>query len=66
MIEELRKDPQKRFSFAEVGYLTRWLEGRPVDGPQIQLMKKLVKTGQIEFVGGESKIKSGDFICIIL
>lgn len=52
MIEELERDPNKRFSFAEVGFLTRWLEGRPVDGYQVKLMKKLVQDGQIEFIGG--------------
>lgn len=52
VIEELAKDPSKRFSFAEVGYITRWLEGRPMDGPQVRLFKKLVADGQIEFIGG--------------
>ncbi|KAI6191700.1 Alpha-mannosidase [Aphelenchoides bicaudatus] len=52
VIQELEKDPAKRFSFAEVGYLTRWLEGRPAEGAQVQLMKKLVENGQIEFISG--------------
>ncbi|KAI6232493.1 Alpha-mannosidase [Aphelenchoides besseyi] len=52
VIEELDRDPTKRFSFAEVGFLTRWLEGRAADGYQVKLFKKLVQNGQIEFIGG--------------
>jgi hypothetical protein len=52
VILELEKDPAKRFSFAEVGYLTRWLEGRPANGWQVKLLKKLVSDGQVEFIGG--------------
>jgi hypothetical protein len=35
-----------------IAKIYRWLESRPANGSQIQLMKKLVKNGQIEFIGG--------------
>ncbi|KAI6170739.1 Alpha-mann-mid domain-containing protein [Aphelenchoides bicaudatus] len=52
VIEELAKDPNKKFSFAEVGYLTRWLEGRDKNDAQVIKLKDLIKNGQVEFIGG--------------
>uniref|UniRef100_A0A8R1E1N0 Alpha-mannosidase n=1 Tax=Caenorhabditis japonica TaxID=281687 RepID=A0A8R1E1N0_CAEJA len=50
VIDELLKNPNRRFSFAETGFLWRWYTSNSdYDRHQLQ---KLVKTGQIEIIGG--------------
>uniref|UniRef100_A0A7E4VQL4 Alpha-mannosidase n=1 Tax=Panagrellus redivivus TaxID=6233 RepID=A0A7E4VQL4_PANRE len=47
---ELERDPTKRFSFAETGYLTRWVESH--DEHDRNRLAKLIASGQIEIIGG--------------
>uniref|UniRef100_A0A1I7TIL4 Alpha-mannosidase n=1 Tax=Caenorhabditis tropicalis TaxID=1561998 RepID=A0A1I7TIL4_9PELO len=50
VIDELLKNPDRRFSFAETGFLWRWYTSNSdYDRHQLQ---KLVKNGQIEIIGG--------------
>ncbi|CAI2356868.1 unnamed protein product [Caenorhabditis sp. 36 PRJEB53466] len=50
VIDELLKNPDRRFSFAETGFLWRWFTSNSdYDRHQLQ---KLVKNGQIEIIGG--------------
>lgn len=50
VIEELQKNPNRRFSFAETGFLWRWYTSNSdYDRHQLQ---RLVKNGQIELIGG--------------
>ncbi|CCD67087.1 Alpha-mannosidase [Caenorhabditis elegans] len=50
VIDELLKNPDRRFSFAETGFLWRWYTSNSdFDRHQLQ---KLVKNGQIEIIGG--------------
>ncbi|KAF1747844.1 hypothetical protein GCK72_024310 [Caenorhabditis remanei] len=50
VIDELLKNPDRRFSFAETGFLWRWYTSNG-DYERHQL-QKLVKNGQIEIIGG--------------
>ncbi|KAK5975198.1 Alpha-mannosidase, partial [Trichostrongylus colubriformis] len=50
VIDELQKHPERRFSFAETGFLWRWYSDHG-DFHKHNL-QKLVKTGQVEIVGG--------------
>ncbi|CAL2049969.1 unnamed protein product [Caenorhabditis brenneri] len=50
VIDELLKNPERRFSFAETGFLWRWYSSNG-DSERHQL-QRLVKTGQIEIIGG--------------
>ncbi|WKY16346.1 hypothetical protein Q1695_001202 [Nippostrongylus brasiliensis] len=50
VMDELQKHPERRFSFAETGFLWRWYnDHNDFDKHRFQ---KLVKTGQIEIIGG--------------
>lgn len=44
MVFELEKDPNKKFSYCETGYLHRWLEENP-DG--VDRLRKLIQNGRI-------------------
>uniref|UniRef100_A0A914IEA3 Alpha-mannosidase n=1 Tax=Globodera rostochiensis TaxID=31243 RepID=A0A914IEA3_GLORO len=51
VIEELERDPSRRFSFAETGFLHRWL----IDHGKAQrnaLHRLITETGQLELIGG--------------
>ncbi|KFK28275.1 hypothetical protein AALP_AA8G495400 [Arabis alpina] len=50
VVDSLRRDPNRKFVFAEMAFFTRWWEEQ---SPQIQeQVKGLVKSGQLEFVNG--------------
>ena len=42
MTYELAKDPNRRFSYCETGYLKRWIEENPKG---IDVLKKLIQNG---------------------
>ncbi|CAB3399154.1 unnamed protein product [Caenorhabditis bovis] len=50
VIEELLKNPDRRFSFAETGFLWRWYTSN--GHSEKHQLQKLVKNGQIELIGG--------------
>ncbi|KAK0401146.1 hypothetical protein QR680_015614 [Steinernema hermaphroditum] len=50
VLDELEKDPSRRFSFAETGFLWRWMITQT--GNQQQRLRKLIQNGQIEIIGG--------------
>ncbi|CAD5229226.1 unnamed protein product [Bursaphelenchus okinawaensis] len=52
VIDELSKDKDRRFVFAEVGFLMRWIHQHGSDVKLIEKFKKLVADGQIEIIGG--------------
>ena len=50
VLNALKRNKERKFCYAEVGFLTRWLENR---SPQeVQDLIDLVNNGQLEFVGG--------------
>uniref|UniRef100_A0AC34RLL3 Glycoside hydrolase family 38 N-terminal domain-containing protein n=1 Tax=Panagrolaimus sp. JU765 TaxID=591449 RepID=A0AC34RLL3_9BILA len=50
VLNALKRNPSRKFVYAEVGFLTRWLENRPQK--DIDDLISLVNNGQLEFVGG--------------
>ena len=44
VVQSLKRDPNRRFCYAEVGFLTRWLETRSQE--EIQDLKDLVNKGK--------------------
>jgi hypothetical protein len=51
VVDELTKAPNRRFSYAEVGFLTRWLD-RALPERRALLHRLVTETGQLELVGG--------------
>ncbi|CAA7056988.1 unnamed protein product [Microthlaspi erraticum] len=50
VVDSLRRDPNRKFVFAEMAFFTRWWEEQ---SPETQAdVRKLVKSGQLEFVNG--------------
>lgn len=50
MVYELEKDPNKRFVYVEMAYLSRWWKQQ--DDKTKQLVRSLVDEGRLEFVIG--------------
>ncbi|ULT82208.1 hypothetical protein L3Y34_011880 [Caenorhabditis briggsae] len=50
VVEELMKNPERRFSFAETGFLWRWWT--TTTDKNREKFKYLIQTGQIEMIGG--------------
>ncbi|PIC18202.1 hypothetical protein B9Z55_024180 [Caenorhabditis nigoni] len=50
VVEELMKDPERRFSFAETGFLWRWWTS--TTDKNREQFKYLIQNGQIEMIGG--------------
>ncbi|GMT05125.1 hypothetical protein PENTCL1PPCAC_27299 [Pristionchus entomophagus] len=50
VIDEVSKHPDRRFSFAETGFLSRWMSTH--NDADKHRLQKLVKSGQIEMIGG--------------
>lgn len=44
VVNELKRDPTKRFCYAETGFLTRWLEDQPES--RVQEFTDLVQNGR--------------------
>lgn len=49
VVDELLKDEKRKFVFAEVGFLTRWLHQHQNDKKRIETFKSLVEKGKIDF-----------------
>jgi lysosomal alpha-mannosidase len=66
MTLELAKDPNRRFSYCETGYLKRWLEDYPDTG--VDTLKKLIQSGNYEnlfhrqFFTGQLDIIGGGWV----
>ncbi|KAE9549197.1 hypothetical protein FO519_007592 [Halicephalobus sp. NKZ332] len=50
VVAELMRNSSRRFSYAETGFLTRWLEDHDTD--TVNQFIQLVKNGQMELIGG--------------
>ncbi|CAJ0946335.1 unnamed protein product, partial [Mesorhabditis belari] len=50
VLQEVEKDPTRKFSFAETGFFMRWVESR--NASMLQRWQKLVQSGQVEAIGG--------------
>uniref|UniRef100_A0AC34RGC3 Glycoside hydrolase family 38 N-terminal domain-containing protein n=1 Tax=Panagrolaimus sp. JU765 TaxID=591449 RepID=A0AC34RGC3_9BILA len=50
VLNALKRNPLRKFVYAEVGFLTRWLENR--SQKDVDDLISLVNNGQLEFVGG--------------
>ena len=50
VVENLLKDPTKRFSYTETAYFWKWWQQQPPEDQE--KVRGLVASGQLEFVGG--------------
>ena len=50
VIDELAKDPKRRFCFAEISYFSVWYDRLSQD--KKKTIKEIIKTHQIDFVNG--------------
>ena len=50
VIQALKEDPDKKFSYSEIAFFTRWWDEQTED--RKEEVRALVKNGQLQFVGG--------------